>query len=74
MYVVLKFLWEQAGNLLSATDEEIELIVKNGRRVIAVHAEDEHIMNANKITILGDSNDVAMHNKWQKRRKLFERN
>ena len=59
------FMGASTGNLLSATDEEIELIVKNGRRVIAVHAEDEHIMNANKITILGDSNDVAMHNKWR---------
>ena len=59
------FMGASTGNLLSATDEEIELIVKNGQRVIAVHAEDEHIMNTNKITILGDSNDVAMHNKWR---------
>ena len=47
------FMGASTGNLLSATDEEIELIVKNGQRVIAVHAEDEHIMNTNKITILG---------------------
>ena len=59
------FMGASTGNLLSATDEEIELIVKNGTRVIAVHAEDEHIMNANKETILGASNDVAMHNKWR---------
>ena len=53
------------GNLLSASDEEVEAVVANGNRVIAVHAEDEYIMNDNKKTILKDSNDVAMHCKWR---------
>ena len=59
------FMGASNGDLLSATDEEIDAIVANGKRVIAVHAEDEAIMNENKITILGDSNDVAMHYKWR---------
>ena len=59
------FMGASNGDLLSATDEEIDAIVANGKRVIAVHAEDESIMNENKVTILGDSNDVAMHYKWR---------
>lgn len=59
------FMGASNGDLLSATDEEIDSIVANGKRVIAVHAEDESIMNENKVTILGDSNDVAMHYKWR---------
>jgi dihydroorotase len=59
------FMGASNGDLLSATDEEIDAIVANGKRVIAVHAEDESIMNENKVTILGDSNDVAMHHKWR---------
>ena len=59
------FMGASNGDFLSATDEEIDAIVANGKRVIAVHAEDESIMNENKVTILGDSNDVAMHYKWR---------
>lgn len=59
------FMGASNGDLLSATDEEIDSIVANGKRVIAVHAEDESIMNENKVTILGDSNEVAMHYKWR---------
>lgn len=59
------FMGASNGDLLSATDEEIDPIVANGKRVIAVHAEDESIMNENKVTILGDSNDVSMHYKWR---------
>ncbi len=59
------FMGASNGDLLSATDEEIDAIVANGKRVIAVHAEGESIMNENKVTILGDSNDVAMHYKWR---------
>ncbi len=33
------FMGSSTGNLLSATDEEVEAVVANGRRVIAVHAE-----------------------------------
>ena len=59
------FMGASTGNLLSATDEEVEAVVSNGQRVIAVHAEDEFLMNENKKTILKDSNDVSMHCKWR---------
>ena len=59
------FMGASTGNLLSATDKEVEAVIANGNRVIAVHAEDEFIMNDNKITILKDSNDVGMHCKWR---------
>ena len=59
------FMGASTGNLLSATDEEVEAVVSNGKRVMAVHAEDEFLMNENKITILKDSNDVGMHCKWR---------
>ena len=42
------FMGASTGNLLSATDEEVEAVVANGNRVIAVHAEDEFLMNENK--------------------------
>jgi dihydroorotase len=59
------FMGSSTGSLLSAKDEEIEAVLKNGRRVVAVHAEDEMIMNANKTTILKDSHDVALHPVWR---------
>ena len=59
------FMGASTGNLLSATDVEVEAVVANGNRVIAVHAEDEFLMNENKKTILKDSNDVGMHCKWR---------
>ena len=59
------FMGASTGNLLSATDEEVEAVVSNGKRVIAVHAEDEFLMNENKEHILKDSTDVGMHCKWR---------
>ena len=59
------FMGASTGDLMTATDEEVEAVVANGKRVIAVHAEDEFLMNENKKTILKDSNDVGMHCKWR---------
>ena len=59
------FMGSSTGDLLSATDEDVAAVLNNGRRVVAVHAEDEMMMNENKITILGDSNDVTMHPVWR---------
>ena len=50
---------------MTATDEEVEAVVSNGQRVIAVHAEDQMIMMENFKTVLGDSDDVSMHCKWR---------
>ncbi|MCB1198737.1 MAG: dihydroorotase [Deltaproteobacteria bacterium] len=59
------FMGASTGDLLAASDEEIEAVLSNGKRIVAIHAEDEFIMQENKKTILGDSHDVAMHNIWR---------
>ena len=59
------FMGASTGDLMTATDEEVESVVANGQRVIAVHAEDQMIMMENQKNILGDSEDVAMHCKWR---------
>jgi dihydroorotase len=59
------FMGASTGDLMTATDEEVESVVSNGGRVIAVHAEDQMIMMNNFKSILGSSKDVAMHCKWR---------
>ncbi|HOO50880.1 MAG TPA: dihydroorotase [Alphaproteobacteria bacterium] len=59
------FMGASTGDLLSATDEEVGAVLENGKRVVAVHAEDEMMMNENKKTILGDSHDVKLHPVWR---------
>ena len=59
------FMGASTGDLMTATDEEVESVVANGQRVIAVHAEDQMIMMENQKNILGDSKDVSMHCKWR---------
>ena len=59
------FMGASTGDLMTATDEEVEAVVSNGKRVIAVHAEDQMIMMENMKNILGNSNDVGMHCKWR---------
>jgi len=59
------FMGASTGDLMTATDEEVESVVSNGGRVIAVHAEDQMIMMDNFESILGSSKDVAMHCKWR---------
>jgi dihydroorotase len=59
------FMGSSTGSLLTESDEVIEDILRNGRRVVAVHAEDEAMMRDNKIKILGNSQDPAMHPIWR---------
>lgn len=59
------FMGSSTGDLLAASDEEIEAVLRNGRRVVAVHAEDEAMMIENKKSILGGSTDPAMHHIWR---------
>lgn len=59
------FMGASTGALLSATDEEVDAILGHGRRIVAIHAEDESIMNENKKTILKDSHDVRLHPLWR---------
>ena len=59
------FMGSSTGDLLCASDAEIASVLKNGRRIVAVHAEDEMMMIENKKTILGESTDVRMHPVWR---------
>ena len=59
------FMGASTGDLLVATDEEVSSVLGGGKRVVACHAEDEMMMNENKITILKDSNDVRLHPVWR---------
>ena len=59
------FMGSSTGNLLVATDEGVEAVLANGRRIVAVHSEDEAMMIENKKTILGESTDPAMHPVWR---------
>ena len=59
------FMGSSTGDLLVASDEDVAAVLSNGKRIVAVHAEDEMIMRENKIKILGDSHDVKMHPVWR---------
>jgi len=59
------FVGASTGDLITPSDEEIEAVISNGKRVIAVHAEDQYMMDKNKKEILGDSTDVSMHCIWR---------
>jgi dihydroorotase len=56
------FMGSSTGDLLASSDDEIESILKNGNRIVAVHAEDEYILNENKDTLL---RDVTSHPIWR---------
>ena len=55
------FMGASTGDLLAASDEEVASVLSNGKRVVAVHAEDQYIMEANMKTILKDNHDVSLH-------------
>ncbi len=59
------FMGSSTGDLLTAEDEDIESILSSGNRIVAVHAEDEKIMEENKKRILGGSRDVRLHPFWR---------
>ncbi|MDB5491563.1 MAG: pyrC [Micavibrio sp.] len=59
------FMGSSTGDLLVASDADVSAVLANGRRVVACHAEDEMMMNENKVTMLGDSNDVRLHPVWR---------
>ena len=59
------FMGASTGDLLAASDDEVTSVLSNGKRVVAVHAEDQYIMEENMKTILGNSHDVSLHCKWR---------
>lgn len=65
------FMGASTGELMTASDEEVESVLSNGRRVVAVHAEDQYIMQENMKTILKEQTDVALHNVWRSPESCF---
>jgi dihydroorotase len=57
------FAGSSTGNLLVAEENDIEKVFKNASKVVAVHSEDEEILNRNKKLI--KEGDVYTHPIWR---------
>ena len=57
------FAGSSTGNLLVADEKDIEKVFKNSSKVVAVHSEDEEILNINKKLI--KNGDVHSHPIWR---------
>ena len=57
------FAGSSTGNLLVADEEDIDIVFKNASKVVAVHSEDEEILNKNKKLI--KNGDVHTHPIWR---------
>ena len=58
------FMGASTGDLLSADDDTIHRILQNGKRVVAVHAEDNDRLNERK-PIAEEGADVSLHPEWR---------
>ncbi len=57
------FVGSSTGNLLVADEKDIEKVFQNSSKVVAVHSEDEEILNNNKKLI--KKGDVKSHPVWR---------
>ena len=57
------FAGSSTGNLLVANEDDIDTVFKNSSKVVAVHSEDEEILNINKKLI--KNGDVHSHPIWR---------
>ncbi|WP_075502182.1 dihydroorotase [Candidatus Pelagibacter communis] len=57
------FAGSSTGNLLVADEKDIDTVFKNSSKVVAVHSEDEQILNTNKKLI--KKGDVHSHPIWR---------
>ena len=57
------FAGSSTGNLLVAAEEDIDRVFQNSSKVVAVHSEDEEILNTNKKLI--KRGDVHSHPVWR---------
>ena len=57
------FAGSSTGNLLVADEDDIDTVFKNSSKVVAVHSEDEAILNVNKKLI--KKGDVHSHPVWR---------
>lgn len=58
------FMGSSTGSLLVEKDEDLEKILAQGKRRVAVHSEDESMLRARK-KIAEESHDVRMHPVWR---------
>ena len=58
------FMGASTGDLLSADDATIREILRHGKRVVAVHAEDNDRLDARKHLVEGGA-DVSAHPEWR---------
>ncbi len=60
------FMGSSTGDLLTETDDAVRAVLSHGRRVVAVHSEDEAMMREAKGRVLGDGlADVGLHPVWR---------
>ena len=57
------FVGSSTGNLLVALEEDIDKVFQNSSKIVAVHSEDEEILNKNKKLI--KNGDVHSHPIWR---------
>tara|TARA_Y100000591_G_scaffold274932_1_gene251406 strand:- start:2285 stop:3592 length:1308 start_codon:yes stop_codon:yes gene_type:complete len=57
------FVGSSTGNLLVADEKDIEIVFKKSSKIVAVHSEDEAILNVNKKLI--KKGDVHSHPVWR---------
>ncbi len=62
---VKMFMGSSTGNLIVGTDDVIEMVLKNGRRRVAVHAEDETRLKERKKIVLEQPGDPCLHPVWR---------
>ena len=58
------FMGSSTGSLLVADDEGLRLVLENGRRRVAVHAEDEARLRE-RLSLVPEGADVALHPVWR---------
>ena len=63
------FAGSSTGNLLVADEEDIEKVFQSSSKVVAVHSEDEEILNRNKKLI--KDGDVHSHPIWRSENVQF---
>src|SRR5690606_8250315 len=58
------FMGSSTGSLLVSDDETLREVLRNGRRRVAVHAEDEARLRE-RLPLVRDGADVALHPEWR---------
>lgn len=65
------FMGSSTGTLLVENDEVLLRILKNGRRRVAVHAEDEYRLRE-RLALVEGKNDVRLHPYWRDEQTAFQ--